>query len=77
MDYDPIEVRRRLFYPSRLDEYQRFVAYADIQPTETVLDFACGTGVVGLLACDVLGAGKKHQVDFVDGSEAKLDVLAQ
>ncbi|KAI7227834.1 hypothetical protein KC330_g8201 [Hortaea werneckii] len=55
-----------------LDEYQRFVTYANNQPGETVLDFACRTGFVGLLACDVLGAANARQVDFVDGSKPAL-----
>ncbi|KAI7459595.1 hypothetical protein KC357_g9138 [Hortaea werneckii] len=59
----------------RLDEYQQFVTYANIQPGETVLDFACGTGFVGLLARDVLGIANARQVDFVDGSKPALQVL--
>lgn len=57
---------------SGIDGYQRFIRLADIQPGESVLDVACGTGLVGLLACLVLGANHK-QVYFVDCSQIMLE----
>jgi len=57
---------------SGIDGYQRFIKIANIQPGESVLDVACGTGLVGLLACEVLGANH-GQVYFIDYSQAMLD----
>ena len=48
------------------------VRLANIQLGESVLDVACGTGLVGLLACEVLGANHS-QVYFVDYSQAMLE----
>ena len=48
------------------------VASAEVAPGESVLDVACGTGLVGLLACQVLGANHS-QVYFVDYSQAMLE----
>jgi ubiquinone/menaquinone biosynthesis C-methylase UbiE len=57
---------------SGIDGYQRFVRLADIQLGESVLDVACSTGLVGLLACQVLGANHS-QVHFVDYSQNMLE----
>jgi SAM-dependent methyltransferase len=57
---------------SGIDGYQRFIRLANIQPGESVLDVACRTGLVGLLACEVLGANH-GQVYFVDYSETMLE----
>lgn len=56
---------------SGIDGFQRFVRFAELRPGETVLDVACGTGLVGLLACEVLGGGA-DQVFFADCSMAML-----
>lgn len=55
-----------------LDAYQNFVRVADLQASESVLDIACGTGLVGLLACEVLG-GRAPNVYFADASGAFLE----
>lgn len=57
---------------SGIDGYQRFIELANIQPGDSVLDVACGTGLVGLLACEVLGANHS-QVYFVDYSQVMLE----
>jgi ubiquinone/menaquinone biosynthesis C-methylase UbiE len=56
---------------SGLDGYQRFIRCAEIQPEDTVLDIACGTGLAGVLACEVL-EGRASQVYFVDTSMPML-----
>lgn len=58
-------------YWSGVDGYQRFVRLAGISPGESVLDFACGTGITGLLACEVLG-GAAPNVYFADMSMPML-----
>lgn len=50
-----------------MDGHQEFVRLAGISQGESVLDFACGTGLAGLLACEVLG-GRQPDVYFVDMS---------
>ena len=54
------------------DTARDLVAIADVRRGMTAIDVACGTGLVGLLACEVLGANHS-QVYFVDYSQAMLE----
>jgi len=55
-----------------LDAYQNFVRAAGLQASDSVLDIACGTGLAGLLACEILG-GRAPNVYFADASSAFLE----
>jgi cyclopropane fatty-acyl-phospholipid synthase-like methyltransferase len=69
---DPVKVARWSDnYFSSLDGYQRLVREAKLQSGESVLDVACGTGLVGLLACEELG-NDRQQVYFVEYSPLML-----
>ena len=50
---------------------QRFLAYADIQPGETILDIATGTGLVAIEAAKIIG--DQGQVIGVDISVGMLE----
>jgi len=54
------------------DGYQRLVTFADIQPGESVLDAACGVGLLGLLVCDVVGRAGVKDVVFADTNKEML-----
>jgi ubiquinone/menaquinone biosynthesis C-methylase UbiE len=61
------------FVPALFDEWaERLVAFADVAPGASVLDVACGTGVVARAAAKRVGAS--GSVVGMDVNEAMLDV---
>ena len=58
------EHREYLRDAPRLDAFRRAI-HATVRPGDTVLDLACGTGILGLFACEA-GASRVYAID---GSE--------
>jgi SAM-dependent methyltransferase len=64
------------FVPALFGEWaRRLVAFADVAPGASVLDVACGTGVVARTAADRVGPGAS--VVGIDANEAMLAVAAR
>jgi len=54
---------------SELTSHQRFIRIAELKPGETILDLACGPGLMGLLACEQLGKQGALNITFADASK--------
>ncbi len=67
------EVYEERFVPGIFAEWApRLVAFAEVAPGDTVLDVACGTGIVARTAADAVGPG--GSVTGLDLNPAMLDV---
>jgi protein arginine N-methyltransferase 1 len=66
--------RKLLQAPERMQAYQRAI-HATVRPGDVVLDVGCGSGILGLFACQA-GAAKVYAIDRTEIVEAARQLAA-